>query len=187
VGFARARAGHPPRDLWAGLAARAKDTKEARGRLVEAGYAKGVVEKLPPLQVVLLDEKRADEARRDEEAKLIGLPPWQAEPLAGRGEPGRAADGLFADLVPHAPEARRAQGRMGQRVALLRCVEALRLYAADHDGRLPAALAGVRAPLPVDPFTGKPFSYEFDGATARLRAEGEGPGSAVSYEITVRK
>jgi hypothetical protein len=94
---------------------------------------------------------------------------------------------LFADLLPHAPTARRGQRRLEQRVALLRCVEALRLYAAAHDGRLPAALAGVGVPLPVDPLTGKPFAYELDGATARLRAAGKGPGSEVRYKITIRK
>lgn len=184
VGFARAQTGRPPRDVRAGLATRAKDTKAARSRLVEAGYAREVVEKFPPLQAVLLDEKRADEARRDEEATLIGLQPWQAEALAGRRDSGRGADGLFADLLPHTPEARRAQGRVEQRVALLRCVEALRLYAAGHDGKLPAALEDVGVPLPVDPYTGKPFAYELDATTARLRAEGK---SAVRNEITVRK
>jgi hypothetical protein len=184
VGFARAHAGHAPRDMRAGLAARAKDTKAARGRLVEAGYTREVVEMFPPLQVVLLDEKRADEARRDDEAKLIGLAPWQADALAGRGESDRGADGLLADLLPHAPEARRGQGRVEQRLALLRCVEALRLHAAGHGGKLPAALADIDVPLPVDPFTGKPFAYELDAATARLRAEGK---TAVRYEITVRK
>ena len=36
---------------------------------------------------------------------------------------------------------RRAQGRLDQRIALLRHVEALRLYAAEHDGTLPAKLS----------------------------------------------
>ena len=54
-------------------------------------------------------------------------------------------------------------------MALLRHVEALRLYAAAHDGRLPGKLSDIGVPLPADPFTGKPFAYQVDGATARLR------------------
>ena len=35
---------------------------------------------------------------------------------------------------------RRAAARLDQRLALLRCVEALRMYAAENDGKLPAKL-----------------------------------------------
>ena len=59
--------------------------------------------------------------------------------------------------------------RLDQRIALLRHVEALRLYAAEHDGTLPAKLSEVSVPLPDDPFTGKPFRYEVTGNTAHLR------------------
>ena len=64
---------------------------------------------------------------------------------------------------------RPTQARLDQRIALLRHVEALRLYAAEHNGSLPVRLAECPVPLPDDPFTGKPFRYELDGTTARLR------------------
>ncbi len=78
-----------------------------------------------------------------------------------------------------------------QRIALLRHVEALRLYAADHDGRLPTTLAEVAVPLPPDSFTGKPFLYTVEGATAHLRGSPP-PGKeteaafSVHYVVTIR-
>jgi hypothetical protein len=79
-----------------------------------------------------------------------------------------------------------------QRIALLRHVEALRLYAAAHDGKLPEKLADCPVPLPDDPFTGRPFRYHVDGATAHLRGspppgEEKNPGFNVHYEVTIQK
>ena len=87
---------------------------------------------------------------------------------------------------------RRAQGRLEQRISLLRHVEALRMYAAEHDGKLPEKLADIALPLPVDPFTGKPFRYAKDGETAHLRGsppsgEERTPAYNLHYEITIRK
>ena len=64
---------------------------------------------------------------------------------------------------------RLAQGRLEQRIALLRHVEAIRMYAAENGRKLPATLDDIKLPLPVDPFTGKPFRYSFEKDTAHLR------------------
>ena len=74
----------------------------------------------------------------------------------------------------------------------MRHVEALRLYAAEHDGKLPAKLSDISVPLPIDPVTGKPFVYAVDGATAHIRGsslqgEEKDPGSNVHYEVTLQK
>jgi hypothetical protein len=136
----------------------------------------------PPLQVILLDEKRSYEIRRDEELKLLALAPWQIDALRGEAGKGRGDDGLFADLMPRAAEARRAQARLEQRIALLRHVEGLRLYAADHAVKLPTRLTDIAVPLPPDPFTGQPFGYAPNGATAHFRG-----ASTPRYEVTVKK
>jgi hypothetical protein len=87
---------------------------------------------------------------------------------------------------------RMAQVRIEQRFALLRCVEALRLYAAAHEGQLPAKLDDVGVPLPVDPVTGKAFRYQLKEATAILRGSPP-PGMEriapynVRYEVTIRE
>ena len=50
-------------------------------------------------------------------------------------------------------------------------IEAIRLYAAGHDGSLPPSLEAItEAPVPIDPATGKSFDYKVDGSTATLTA-----------------
>jgi hypothetical protein len=192
MNFARQQAGELPRNMRGALAARAKDLERARARLVEAGCTEDLVRRLPPTQVILLDEKREYEVRRDERLKLLTLAPWQMDALADGGVSGNGGDVLFADFLPDIIKARRAQGRLEQRIALLRHVEALRMYAAAHDGNLPEKLADVVVPLPDDPFTGKQFAYHVEATTAQL---GGGPsgsqekssGCNIRYQVTFQK
>ncbi|AMV24730.1 hypothetical protein VT84_10065 [Gemmata sp. SH-PL17] len=188
AGYIREQAGLPPRNLRAALAARAKDAtgvRDARRRLIESGLGKNAVEGFDPVHVVLLDDKRDYEVRRDEEIRLLGVKAWEMDAIPREKH---AADGLFTDLVPRIADTRRAQARFEQRVALLRHVEALRMFAAAHDGKLPNKLDDAGVPLPVDPFTGKPFAYVLEGGVAKLR--GSAPkrdGHALSYEVIVQK
>lgn len=190
VGFAREQAGLPPQNFRAALKALVADKERvasARARLLNGVQANGVLEKISalqivgfsPTQVILLDEKRGYGERRDDEVKLLALAPWQIDAL-GREE--KKDDGLFADFLPRVAGLRREAGRLEQWIAVLRHVEALRMYAAGHGGQLPARLADIRLPLPVDPFTGKPFSYSMSGPTATLDAGSPGR----RYEITIR-
>jgi hypothetical protein len=177
------------------LNTRAKDAghvRAARRRLREVLGAGDTIEKLPALQVVLLDEKREYEERRDAELRAIALPFWQARPFlrAGTRPQGEREDALFAELSPLCAKVKMAQARLDQRIGLLRCVEALRMYAAAHEGRLPIKLADVDLPLPVDAVTGEPFVYELKGTTAIVR--GTPPrgmekalGYNVRYEVTI--
>lgn len=169
AGFAREQAGKPPLNLRAELTARTKDAdgvRAVRQRLTDAGYTK--VEGFSALHVILLDEKREFEDRRDEDLKLLGLKLWE---IAPKNEKSKTA-GLFADLMPGVRDSRHAQGRLEQRIALLRHVEALRMYAAAHAGRLPTKLSDAGVPLPTDPFTNKPFGYEVKDGSAALSASG---------------
>src|SRR5262249_30459189 len=78
----------------------AKDTDRvanAQLRLVASGSWNAL--SMPPIQVVLLDEKRAFELRRDEELKLLGLKPPELDAVLAK-EPHGGSDGGFADLVP---------------------------------------------------------------------------------------
>ncbi|HEV3438041.1 MAG TPA: hypothetical protein VG122_11820 [Gemmata sp.] len=176
------------------LDARTKDPvllAAARSRLVEYGIPEERLLKFPAEQLILLDEKRELEARQDELMKLTNLPTWQFEELAGRTVIDKAKDkALFGSLML-SQKVRRAQGRLEQRIALLRHVEAIRLYAAEHKGQLPEKLSDITVPLPVDPFTGKPFRYTLEGATAHLRGnppsgEERAPAFNLHYEITIR-
>jgi hypothetical protein len=191
IGFIREQAGRPPRSLRADLRAGVKDAEKvraARARLIQSSGeklspVKGAVWslKIPPTQALLLDEKREHEAQRDERLKLLALPPWQMVSAPDKGT------GAFDDLLPDVLPARRAQVRLEQRLALLRHVEALRMYAAAHDGKLPASLTDCGVPLPNDPFSGKTFRYSADSDTATLKSEAKDPASNAQYQVTLKK
>jgi hypothetical protein len=162
----------------------------ARRRLVAQGLAEERLKQFPAEQVILLDEKRELEVRFDDMAKLINFSFWEYEELARQAKPNPAR-AVFADaILPAIANVRRAQARLDQRVALLRQVEALRLHAADHQGALPARLAEISVPLPLDPITGKSFRYQLEGRTAHIRGSpprGEEQNAAFNmhYEVTV--
>ena len=193
--FVDGQAIKPGEGVRAYLDARTKDEGKlsaARRRLIESGLPEESVRRFPADQVILLDEKRECEVRFDDAMKIMSFPAWQFESLAAQTKPAKEK-ALFADVVLPAPfTVRRAQARLDQRIALLRHVEALRLYAAEHKGTLPAKLAEVSVPLPDDPFTGKPFCYELSGGTAHLRgsppkAEEKNPAYRLHYELTLKK
>ena len=185
----------PNGGVWAYVTNRAKDAKKlaaARKRLVDAGTAEALVATFPPEQVILLDEVRELHARFDEIARFMVFPPWQFEAQSEKRNTVKREPALIAEaLVPAQSSVQQAQGRIAQRFALLRHVEALRLHAAEHKGSLPSSLSDVSVPLPDDPFTGKPFRYELKGATAHIRGTPPKSGQdnrflRVHYEITLR-
>jgi hypothetical protein len=191
--------GKPPKPgesrVRAWLDARTRDEAKlaaARRRLIEHGHLEERLRRFPADQIILLDEKREYDDRIDDIIKTTNLPVWQAQALAAPSSPAREP-GLFADvLIPGVFEVRLGQARLEQRIALLRHVEALRLFAAAHDGKLPASLSEVAVPLPDDPFIGKPFRYELIGKTAHLRGhppagEEKDPSYNVHYEVTLEK
>jgi hypothetical protein len=163
----------------------------ARQRLLEAGFSEERFQSFPPEQFLLLSEKVGYEIRRDDEMKYMNLPDWQADEIMAKF-PTKAGPGLFDILVPSLRKVRQASMRLSQRFALLRHVEAIRMYAAEHDGKLPEKLADIALPLPVDPVTGKSFRYNLEGTTAHLRgspAKGMEMNVAFNlhYEITIQK
>ncbi|HVL13523.1 MAG TPA: hypothetical protein VM529_13230 [Gemmata sp.] len=168
---------------------------EAHKRLVEYGLPEARLATFPAEQIVLLDERVEYEVQRDEAMKFMKLPTWEAVPLLRTWDAARAINAanseprLFDLFIASVEKVRFAQGRLDQRFALLRHVEAVRMYAA-RDGQLPESLADLHTPLPPDPFTGKPFRYELKGGVAHLR--GTPPGYEknaaynLHYEITLR-
>lgn len=163
----------------------------ARKRLIESGIPGERLDTFSPYQVILLNERIEYEIQRDEVMKFSPLPTWDA--VARIDELSRKrGKGLFYGFMPALQKVRRAQGRLEQRIALLRHVEAIRMYAAAHDGKVPAKLSEVDVPLPVDPFTGKPFRYEVVDGVAHIRGtppKGDEQNVAYNlhYEIIIRK
>lgn len=171
-----------------GRANNEEHVRAARKRLVEAFAPADPTkfESFPPLQIILLDEKRQFEIVRDEDMKGLALPYWQARTVTASIPPiPKDKETPLTLLRAQFTKVKAAQARLDQRIALLRCVEALRIYAAAHGGKLPAKLGDIRLPLPVDPATGKPFTYKIDGKTAHIH--GEPLFVKVRYEVTIGK
>ena len=173
LGSAREQAGEPPRNFRAEVRKKLADAdhmKAVRKRLHAPGAvgdpARGLaalpVAAFTPAHALLLDEKHDHERRRDEEMKLLAMPAWMP------GVARQKSSGLFDAFLPPVADVRAAQAKVEHRLAFLRHVEALRMFAATHGGALPASLAEVGVPLPVDPLTGKAFAYSADGGAAKL-------------------
>jgi hypothetical protein len=66
------------------------------------------------------------------------------------------------------------------------------MYAAAHEGKWPEKLAEIAVPQPIDPFTGKAFSYEVSNGSAYLKGsppkgEEKNPTFNVLFMVSVRK
>jgi hypothetical protein len=96
---------------------------------------------------------------------------------------------LFLVSTPAIQTVMKNNLRPDRHLAALRVIEALRIYAAEHDGRLPESLDQItEIPVPEDPATGEPFIYRAADSAAilhGLRADLPPPG--LSYRITIRR
>jgi tetratricopeptide (TPR) repeat protein len=81
--------------------------------------------------------------------------------------------------------------RLDRHVAILQCIEAMRLYAATHEGRFPKQLSEItRVLVPDDPVTHKPFIYSRTGSEAILEGpapEGAQAREAFRYELHLKE
>jgi hypothetical protein len=176
----------------------------ARQSLIDRGKKPEQVDRMPMAQVVLLEELYQYDRLFDEGEKLANLPYWEfrermnaidQEIRQTRSEVLQFNTGaLMASLLlPAIGKVVESSVRFDRQIDLLRCVEAIRLYAAAHAGQLPAKLDDIKeVPIPTDPMTGKPFKYQARGNQATLYA-GPPPGeephqrNAIKYVITLRK
>jgi hypothetical protein len=179
-------------------ASRSPELPAARKYLAEAvGLKAAAVEAMPPAKALLLYIYYQNRQIADDFFKVAYLPYPQERSLFDEQEarlkalPKTEGTRLPRLLLPHYRKVDLAQLRVERKVAALRAVEALRIYAAAHGGALPESLADVTAaPVPDNPGTGKPFEYQRDGATATLisRLPGEpAEREGLRYRVTIRK
>jgi hypothetical protein len=75
-------------------------------------------------------------------------------------------------------------------MAALQCIEAIRAYAASHQGRLPQTLDAIsEVAVPTDPLTGQAFKYTQTGSRAVLESaipEGGDMKEQRRYEIVMK-
>jgi hypothetical protein len=159
-------------------AAKSPELPAAKKYLVEQLHLPAEkVDAMPPAQVILLCLDGIKEDVRDDFFKIVYLPTPQALTLAEAAEkrlkslPDSETTRLPKMLLPAIPKVIVNVNRLERKIAAMRVIEALRLYAAGHDGQLPEKLSDVtEVPVPLDPGTGKPFEYQRDKDAAALIA-----------------
>lgn len=144
---------------------------DAKRYLIERwGMPPEKVEAYPTAQVVFLALVRFHDYWSDELFKWFNLPVAQ---VRAKVPPGKLTQAMQAEaeqygwialtsqlFLPAIDAARLAAERSEQKRAVLMTVEAIRMYAAEHDGQLPPSLEALSVPAPLDPLVGKPLAYE---------------------------
>ncbi len=175
----------------------------ARADLLAQGRTAEQVEKLPQFQVVLSYAVSEYDRHHDRIRKCCNIPYWQADETLretkGKLPEKTAIDfltGMDKDGISFLPALAtilRSKAHLDRKLATLRIVEAIRLYAANHDGKPPASLADIKeVPIPIDPITGKGFEYKLVDGKARLYGppppgEEARPHNTVYYELTIKR
>jgi hypothetical protein len=174
----------------------------AKKMLIDQGRPKENVDAMPHFQVGLLVALQQYDQWLDELMKWQSLPYWQSQPEMAkadkrmkelRDDKNSPALPIARLFLPAVTKVFAARTRNDRRIAALRCVEAVRLYAAAHDGKLPAKLEEITdAPAPLDPVTGKPFDYHVAGDRAFLTCtpfpgQPTDKANTPSYELIVKR
>lgn len=149
----------------------------AKQMMENEGYSAADVEAMPVPQVVALHLVRTLTRMRDDVFKWFGVPFPQAFPrmvanaefLIFSADADTVIPALMRALIPAVSRVYLQQTDLERKRAVLQCVEALRLHAAEQGGGLPGDLEEIEVvPIPEDPVTGAPFIYQNDGAEASL-------------------
>jgi hypothetical protein len=186
-----------------GLAALAVQSyPAARRHLLATGWTAKLVETMPVLEASLLYELYNYDRLYDDFRKWGNLPYWQARDGLERAErqlrqykaAGPSTGTVLATLLlPAVQKVQFASARTERRIAALRIIEAIRLYAVSHDGQLPQRLEDIKeVPIPIDPVTGNAFRYTVAGERAILYGppygrEAAGVHNTLRYELTLRR
>lgn len=165
-------------------------TEDLRDRVVRLGYPADLVRQMPAEQIHLLYTIDRYRELMDEQTKWYALPFADARSrLAASGAAVTAevnSHPLLGVFVGDIGRALLLAARTDRQVAVLRTIEAIRIYAAEHDGKLPGALADITTvPVPGNPVSGKPFGYELNGETAILDATEGDDELQLRYELTI--
>lgn len=164
----------------------------AREKLLKFGWEPKALDGLPPLQVVLMCEILIYDEAYDSILKWLNVPYWQAKAdlektiKAGKLNEGSGVSpiplGVLARLLlPATSKVLEAKVRIQRYLAQLMVVEAIRMHAA-QTGKLPQTLEDIKiVPIPVNPVTGKPFSYKNEGSFAMLESEKISDGDPKEY------
>jgi hypothetical protein len=173
-------------------AALATGHEQYQAQLRAAGYTNEQIDAMCGAQLILTATVETYDRVRDDNFKWFSVPYAQAQDgmqmaIKELG-PNQAAIPLVQLLLPAARAARAAVGRIDRNIAALRCVEAIRLYAATHNGQLPAQLSDIKeVPIPENPLTGEPFAYKLEDGHAVLESPpvGTTASTALRWELSI--
>jgi hypothetical protein len=141
---------------------------QAKTFLMERGWDADKVEAMPVSQVVLIAALQQYKEIKDEMFKWMYLPYPEAAIGMKKADVkmrqffrgGQEIMPLASLLLPAISTAKAAEARTERNVAVLRVLEAIRLYTAAHDGQLPEKLSDItEVPIPNDPIHGTAFIY----------------------------
>lgn len=175
----------------------------AKSALIADGIPAEAVDAMPVAEVVIRHMRRQLHRLGDDLQKWLLLPPEvQRLTEASREDPISAIlekhdtpldpVRIFVQLLPRFPTAASVQSRRQAQVDAQMTLEAIRAYAAAHDGQLPERLDQLE-PLPAlrDPRTGEPFEWEVharDGVSEGVLrvANHYRPDVTLEYHVRVR-
>ena len=163
----------------------------AKERRIQAGIAKADIDAMPSTQVVLMDASIELRRIADELTKGSLLPRIAGQTLRRKtsqafeqwvteNRNGSVAAAIASLLFPAIDAATSAGVRYEYVLNRLMTVEALRMHAANNQGRLPDSLdALTTVPALPNPYTGKDFQYELEtnGKIQTVILRGDGPAS----------
>jgi hypothetical protein len=153
------------------MLAAATSEKIAKNRLLAQGFSRDEIDTMPPMRIVLIDAARQLRRETDNLIKGTLLPDEVGRSLTAdasqanqkwmRDSPFELASVILSVAQPAVKAFKDAETREIFVLNRLMTIEAIRMHAAAHDGRLPANLCELQ-PVPALPnaFTGEPFGYE---------------------------
>jgi hypothetical protein len=167
--------------------------RAAKGVLIQSGMTAEEVQAMSVHQLALIHLLQLHHELVDNGVKFFSVP--YPEAIIGLDAAVARAEEANRDGRQFIPISTRKLGavrvakmvsvRTDRLLAVLRVLEALRIYGASHDGKLPSQLSDITdVPVPEDPVTGKPFYYQLDKDKASLQGP-ELREIAISYEVSM--
>jgi hypothetical protein len=141
---------------------------DAKQYLAKKGFSQEQIDSMPAAQAVLIYQKQQYQEIADNMFKWLEIPYNQSQPYMSISEKQLSIledqgvkTNLFSMLLPALSRVSFMQARLERNIAMLRTIEAIRMYAAANSGQIPEKLTDITSvPVPSDPVTGKDFIYQ---------------------------
>ncbi|MBN1341326.1 MAG: hypothetical protein JXQ73_01525 [Phycisphaerae bacterium] len=182
------------------MAGTARMLPKAKRYLEAKGLSPEKIEAMFPLQAIAVYQVDHYKRWRDDFFKWWYLPYWQGwkgvssvQDALERTRDGDDSATFARAVLASLGKAYRHIHCLDRRIAELRTIEAIRLHAAAHEGKLPNSLTEITiVPVPIDPITGQSLRYALKGDTAILETDPPpplsipaSPGEYGRYELII--